>query len=262
MSIRKSFVSGVFYPDSCEEVLHYIRYFNTNLPQELPSATPYALIVPHAGYIYSGHTANIAYALASKRKNIKRVIVIGPSHKVALRGASIALFDTYQTPCAKLAIDLELSTALEQKYDFLNFTPSAHEEHSTEVQMPFIEYHLPEAKVLEIVYGEIDASLLSSLIDALLIDPDNLIVISSDLSHFHSLEEAKRLDDCCVQAIKKMEPLGFSDCEACGLTGIKALVQSAQKRALRAHFLDYRTSFERTKDATRVVGYCSFIFGE
>lgn len=262
MPIRKSFVSGVFYPDACEEVLHYIRYFNTNLPKELPSNAPYALIVPHAGYIYSGHTANIAYALASKRKNINRVIVIGPSHKVPLKGASIALFEAYQTPCANLAIDLELSTALEQKYSFITFTPAAHEEHSTEVQMPFVQYYLPEVKVVEIVYGDIDASILSSLIDELLIDPDNLVVISSDLSHFHSLEEARRLDDCCIQAIKKMVPLGFNECEACGLIGIKALIHSAQKRALRAHFLDYRTSFERTKDATRVVGYSSFIFSE
>lgn len=262
MRIRKSFVAGVFYPDGCEELRHYIDFFNSNLPKELPSATPYALIVPHAGYIYSGHTANIAYALAAKREEIKRVVVLGPSHRVYFKGASIAQFDTYQTPCSELPIDVELSTALEQKYSFLHFLPSAHEEHSTEVQMPFVEHYFPHAKVVEIVYGDIDYGVLSSLIDDLLIEKQTLVVISSDLSHFHPLEEAKRLDNFCVQAIKKLDILGFEECEACGLTGIKALSLSAQKRALSAHFLDYSTSFDRTKDATRVVGYSSFIIGE
>lgn len=262
MSIRKSFVSGVFYPDSCKEVLHYIDYFNATLPEESLSATPRALIVPHAGYIYSGYTANLAYSQASKRKDIKRVIVIGPSHKVAFNGASVALFDTYQTPCSHPCIDLAFSMALEQKYPFIQFISAAHEEHSTEVQMPFIEHYFKEASVVEIVYGDVDTDLLSSLIDELLLDSQNLVVISSDLSHFHSLEEANRLDTYCIQAIKNLALHHFNACEACGLTGIKALVLSAKKHSLTPHFLDYSTSFDRTKDDTRVVGYASFVLGD
>ena len=97
MSIRKAFVRGVFYPQTYEEIEHYIAHFNAAIKEPLPDVTPRALIVPHAGYIYSGYTANLAYVCASKHA-YERIVVIGPSHRVFIEGASIAVYETYETP--------------------------------------------------------------------------------------------------------------------------------------------------------------------
>lgn len=259
MSIRKSAVAGVFYPQSCSEMENYIAHFNNQMPKISINEPPKALIVPHAGYIYSGYTANMAYYLASKRHDIKSIVVIGPSHRVYLKGASIGLFDTYPTPCGMLQIEHDLCQQLQKKHAFLGFTPSAHEEHSTEVQMPFIKYYFPEVKVVEIVYGDITYLELSSLIDGVLQDEHTLVVISTDLSHFHTQEQANTIDALCVNAITHLDVDGLEGCEACGLMGVKAMVQSAKNMGLKPHFLDYRTSYERSKDASSVVGYTSFI---
>ncbi|MDD4504831.1 MAG: AmmeMemoRadiSam system protein B [Sulfurospirillaceae bacterium] len=262
MQVRQSVVSGAFYPNECDEIQHYIAHFNATMPKINVDITARALIVPHAGYIYSGYTANLAYNLtASKRSDIKRVIVIGPSHRVYLEGASIALYDAFQTPCKNITIDLDYSLALKEQYAFLNFIPQAHSEHSTETQMPFIAHYFPQASVVEIVYGKIAHEPLSLLINSLLDDAQNLVVISTDLSHFHTQEVANAKDKYCIEAINHLDIQNLEQCEACGITGVKAMVQSAQKLGLKPHFLDYRTSYERTKDASRVVGYASFILG-
>lgn len=261
MSIRKSTVAGMFYPDECHELKHYIDHFSAQMPPCEEAIVPKALIVPHAGYIYSGYTANLAYFMASKRTDIKRVVVIGPSHRVYLNGASIALFETYQTPCANLEIDVDFAQNLKQKYPFLGFFHEAHEEHSTETQMPLIQHYFPHAKVVEIVYGDIAYDELSILIDEVLCAEQTLVVISTDLSHFHTQEVANKLDMACIDAIKNLNLKAFEGCEACGLTGVKSLVQSAINNGLKPHFLDYHTSYDRTKDASRVVGYTSFILG-
>lgn len=260
---RKAAVAGMFYPDSCSEIKQYIQHFDQGiLPNDL-NVSPKALIVPHAGYIYSGFTANLAYHYAaSQRPDITRVVVIGPSHRVYVSGASVALFEAYHTPCGEMEIDLEFSHALQKKFPFLFFLPQAHEEHSTEVQMPFVRHYFKHAKVVEIVYGDVASEELSVLIDAVLEDEHSLVVISTDLSHFYTEEEANRLDNHCIQAIRHLDLQALGGgCEACGITGVKALVQSAQTLGLKPHFMDYRTSFDRTKDDSRVVGYTSFVFG-
>ena len=259
MSTRNAFVRGVFYPQTCEEIEHYIAHFNAAIKEPLPSVTPRALIVPHAGYIYSGYTANLAYVCASKHA-YERIVVIGPSHRVFIAGASIAVYETYETPCGALDIDVSFSELLRETFPFLSHLPEAHAEHSTETQMPFIQHYFPHTKVIEIVYGKIDIKALSSLIDTLLETPKTLVVISTDLSHFYTQEEAATLDTLCINAIKELSLESFGKSEACGMRGIQAMVMSAKKHDFKAHLLDYRTSFERSRDATRVVGYTSFLF--
>lgn len=259
MSTRNAFVRGVFYPQTCEEIEHYIAHFNATTKEPLPHVTPRALIVPHAGYIYSGYTANLAYVCASKHA-YERIVVIGPSHRVFIEGASIAVYETYETPCGALDIDLRFSELLRETFPFLTHFSEAHAEHSTETQMPFIKHYFPHTKVIEIVYGKIDIKALSSLIDTLLETPKTLVVISTDLSHFYTQEEATTLDTLCINAIKELSLESFGKSEACGMRGIQAMVMSAKKHDFKAHLLDYRTSFERSRDATRVVGYTSFLF--
>lgn len=260
---RKSAVAGMFYPDTCSEIKHYIAHFEAQMQALALDVTPRALIVPHAGYIYSGFTACLAYHYAAlKCQDIKRVAVIGPSHRVYIEGASIGLYEQYHTPCGELNINLDFCHTLQHHFSFLGFHPQAHEEHSTEVQMPFIRHYFKQASVVEIVYGDITHGELSNLIDVLLGEEDTLVVISTDLSHFYTQEEAKKLDKHCIHAIKALDIKALSHgCEACGIAGVKAMVQSALSHNLQAHFLDYRTSFERSKDASRVVGYTSFVVG-
>ncbi|MBN1838841.1 MAG: AmmeMemoRadiSam system protein B [Campylobacterales bacterium] len=263
MKTRKSAVAGMFYPERCHDIKAFITHFESQIKGPTCTIAPKALIVPHAGYIYSGYTANLAYHYtASKRSDIQCVVVIGPSHRVYLEGASIALYDTYHTPCGEISIDLAFSHMLEKQFSFLRFHPTAHEEHSTEVQMPFIRHYFKEAMVVEIVYGDITAKELSDVMDTVLTEENTLLVVSTDLSHFHSEEEANELDNICIQAIQNLDIHALSNgCEACGILGIKALVHVAEKHHLKPHFLDYRTSFAHTKDASRVVGYTSFVLG-
>ena len=260
MNIRKSVVSGSFYPDKKEELLKYINQFNSFKTNNETFEDIKAIIVPHAGYIYSGFTANLAYKLASNKK-IKRVIVIGPSHRVYLKGASVALYDEYETPLGNLKIDKEFSQNLIDKYDFLDFNVECEFEHSTETQAPFIKHYFENVQLVEIVYGEINYEDLSKVIDEVLVDSDNFVVISTDLSHFYTFEEAQKLDNICLEAIDKKDLKMFDYCEACGKEGIKAIIDWAIKNDFDTKVLNYCTSADVTKDKSRVVGYTTALIG-
>jgi len=261
-SIRKSVVSGNFYPHKKEEILKYIEDFNSFKTDVETFENIKAIIVPHAGYIYSGFTANLAYQLvSSSKKDIKRVVVLGPSHRVYLKGASVALYDEYETPFGNLKIDKEFSKNLIDKYDFLEFNVECEFEHSTETQAPFIKHYLKNVKLIEIVYGEIDYEELSKVINEVLADADNFVVISTDLSHFYTLKEAQKLDNICLEAIDKKDLKLFDYCEACGKVGIKAVINWAIKNNYDTKVLNYCTSADVTKDESRVVGYTSALIG-
>jgi AmmeMemoRadiSam system protein B len=260
MNIRKSVVSGSFYPDKKEELLKYINQFNSFKTNNETFEDIKAIIVPHAGYIYSGFTANLAYKLASKKK-IKRVIVIGPSHRVYLKGASVAIYDEYETPLGNLKIDKKFSQNLIDKYDFLDFNVECEFEHSTETQAPFIKHYFENVQLVEIIYGEINYEDLSKVIDEVLSHSDNFVVISTDLSHFYTLEEAQKLDNICLEAIDKKDLKMFDYCEACGKVGVKAIIAWAIKNDFDTKILNYCTSADVTKDKSRVVGYTTALIG-
>jgi len=220
---------------------------------------PRAIISPHAGYVYSGFTANVAHRVLANSKP-KRVVVIGPSHRVYLRGMSGSFFDTFETPCGDLVIDRAYLDHLASLFD-IDFVPEAHGEHSTETQMPFIHHYLPGAKVVEIVYGEIDPLYLAKMCETILQDPSNGIVISTDLSHYYPLDRAKQLDSICLEAVHNLDPaLLHRGCEACGKIGMEAIIVAAKAVGLRPVILDYRTSADASGDTSAVVGYMSAAF--
>ena len=261
-SIRKSVVSGSFYPHKKEEILEYINYFNNFETNVETFEDIKAIIVPHAGYIYSGFPANLAYKLvSSSKKDIKRVVVFGPSHRVYLKGASVALYDEYETPLGNLKIDKKFSQNLIDKYDFLDFNIECEFEHSTETQAPFIKHYFENVQLAEIIYGEIDYEDLSKVIDEVLANSDNFVVISTDLSHFYTLKEAQKLDNICIEAINKKDLKLFDYCEACGKVGVKAVINWAIKNDFDTKVLNYCTSADVTKDESRVVGYTSALIG-
>ncbi len=252
MSIRTMSVAGTFYSKSCKKIKAQIEKFNQKQSPK-PKFKPKAIISPHAGYVYSGFTANAAYRLINKKK-FKRVVVLGPSHHKPYKGASIALYDQYATPCGNLNMDKKYSQYLIEKYDFLSFSDTLHHEHSTETQMPFIKHYFPNVDVVEIVYGDIGYEKLALIIKEILDDKNTFLVVSTDLSHFYKLQDATKLDSLCIKGVKNLD-IGLleSGCEACGLTGVKALVSVASQ----SQVIDYTTSYDVSGDKRRVVGYLS-----
>ncbi len=255
---------GQFYPSDPKEIIKMFEHYNKILDEHMKDKSilnlkPRAIVVPHAGYVYSAFTANIAMRLL-RNSHPKRVIIIGPSHRVYLKGSSVSDYDQFESPLGNVPIDKELVAELKERFG-LSFIPDAHHEHSTEVQVPFIKYYLPEAKILEIVYGDEDPAHLAQVIDYLLNDPDNAVVISTDLSHYYDLEKANLLDSYCLQAVKKLDPSYLQKgCEACGKLGLEAMILDAKKRGLKPVLLDYRTSADASGDKSQVVGYMSAAF--
>lgn len=265
MSIRTMSVAGSFYPATSDEIIQMIDHFNTILeshPEALKkfdTLSGSAVIVPHAGWIYSGFTANIAYRVLSNNTP-KTIVVIGPSHRVGFEGVSISDMETYQTPLGNLEIDHKLVKDLMQNLD-ISYFPQAHHEHSTEVQMPFIKHYFPESKIIELVYAYAESAQIVPIIEYVLNLPDTAIVISTDLSHYYSLEKAKQLDSICLEAIRteNIQELHHG-CEACGMIGVEAMLSVAKEKKMEAVLLDYRTSADASGDSARVVGYASAMF--
>jgi AmmeMemoRadiSam system radical SAM enzyme/AmmeMemoRadiSam system protein B len=260
---RQMSVAGTFYSASCEEIKKQFTHFSNLLKQSdfkyEEKSVPRAIIVPHAGYSYSGFTANVAYRVVKSEK-IKRVLLIGPSHKVAFQGTSVALFDKYKTPCGDINIDTNYSQNLIKNFESISFNEKAHQEHSTETQAPFIKEYFPNASIVELVYGDEEFQNISKIIDAAIKDNTTFVVISTDLSHFYTKVEAQKRDNICLEALGKLDVnIWNKGCEACGRVGVKAMIVSANRFKFKSKLLDYRTSADVTKDLSRVVGYTSCI---
>jgi AmmeMemoRadiSam system protein B len=258
---REMSVAGSFYPAESSEIKRYFDHFTKLYDEQfqLPNIHSRAVIVPHAGYIYSGYTANVAYRIL-RRSKLHTLVIIGPSHRVGFHGTSLCEFESYTTPFGDLPSAKELAFQLKQNFS-LQCLQDAHHEHSTEVQFPYVKYYMKDVKILEIVYGEIDPKELSKIIDFILEKEQTGIIISTDLSHFHTLQEANKLDAICADALKTLNIQElYRGCEACGKTGVEAMMQSAKRKGLHVELLDYRTSADTTQDAQSVVGYLSACF--
>lgn len=265
MKTRMMSVAGSFYPSKPDEIKLMIDRFNTILESHRDLLGQYsalrgnALIVPHAGWIYSGFTANIAYRLLGLN-NLATLVVIGPSHRVGFEGMSIAETEVYQTPLGDILIDSTLTQKLIKTFS-LPYLPNAHHEHSTEVQMPFIKHYLPHASVVEVVYSHTSPSHIEPIISYCLQQPSTAVIISTDLSHYYSLENAKRLDSICLESIKNNNVAQLHEgCEACGIIGVEAMLNVARSQKLKSTIVDYRTSADASGDSDRVVGYASVVF--
>ena len=249
-------VAGAFYPDSSVEILSMFEYFNDIVSKQftnsLYSKNVKALIVPHAGYVYSGFSANLAYR--NIKSAPKRVVVIGPSHRVAFSGVSMKEYGSYETPFGEIASDKEYMKFLKSKFEFEDLEI---EEHSTEVQFPFVKHYFPNATLIELIYGQ--NAELEEIIETVLNTKDTLLLISTDLSHFHNQKKANELDNFCVKGIEDLNIELLKQGEACGIQGVISLVQVSKKLGLHVKSIDYRTSGDITGDMDSVVGYYSAI---
>lgn len=266
MSTRKMAVAGQFYPADYKDIQEMFKHYNEILDKSLTDTSlldisPRAVIVPHAGYVYSGFTANVAFRML-KNSASKHVAVIGPSHRVYLQGTSVCEYDNFETPMGLMQVDKNLADILMDKFD-LYFQPDAHHEHSTEVQMPFIKTYLGNTSVVELVYGDENPKKLAEVIGFLLQDHETTVVISTDLSHYYDIRQANSLDNICLKAVDELDPsILHKGCEACGIIGVEAMLIAAKRLGLKSVLLDYRTSADASGDKSQVVGYMSAAFVE
>ncbi|MDQ1264711.1 MAG: hypothetical protein QG559_1712 [Campylobacterota bacterium] len=258
---RKMSVAGSFYPARSSEIERYFEHFSAIYDEEgkLPNIKSRAVIVPHAGYVYSGYSANVAYRVL-QNSGCKRFVVIGPSHRVGFDGISLCDFSSYETPFGDIDTDVESARKLKERFS-LCCHADAHAEHSTEVQFPFLKYYIDDVSIVELVYSFSKSNEIAKIIDFILEQKDVGVVISTDLSHFYTLSNAVRLDNICIEAIEKLDVQKLhGGCEACGILGVEAMLFSAKKASLKPYILDYRTSADASGDTDRVVGYVSVAF--
>jgi len=260
--IRKAGNSGKFYPQNANEIEQMITTWNSILDEQVEEKgvfdiKPKAIVSPHAGYVYSGFTANYAHRVLGSRRP-KRVIVVGPSHHMYFRYISAGYFDAYETPFGLLKGDTEYLKELSQYFNF-TFEEEAHYlEHSTETQFPFLKYYNPDVKIIELIYGNTDYLDLADVFEYILRDKDNAIVISTDLSHFHRQQIANEKDSHCLVAFEyKNIEMALEKCEACGKLGLTGIIKTSGDLYLNTKVLDYRTSGDITGDNSAVVGYMS-----
>ena len=262
-TIRPAIVAGLFYPASSHALLTKIKYDLDSVtpPANLPR--PKALIVPHAGYIYSGPIAASAYALlVPYRQQIKRVILIGPSHHVAFNGLALSSADYFNTPLGQIAVDKEAQTKISTIEGVGILEQAYTEEHSLEVQLPFLQSVLNDFKIVPIVAGNASPQIVDKVIETLWGGPETLIIISSDLSHYHDYNTAQQLDNTTSQAIVSLDIDAIDSQHACGCIGIRGLLSFAQHHPLDTRILDVRNSGDTAGDKDRVVGYGAYLFSE
>lgn len=262
-SVRRPAVAGLFYPGEARVLAEMVDGFLAEGRAALAAAggrfrTPKALVAPHAGYVYSGAMAGRAYAtLTDARHTISRVVLLGPVHRVPVRGLALPGADALATPLGEIEVDAAAAEAL----DHVVTRPDVHAaEHSLEVQLPFLQRALGEFTVVPLAVGSASAEEVAGVLDALWGGDETLIVVSTDLSHYHTYRAAQRWDAQTVAAVLDGgEELAHD--QACGATPLNGLLAAAPRHGLEPVLLGACNSGDTAGDKGRVVGYASFAFG-
>ncbi|HBC56438.1 MAG TPA: AmmeMemoRadiSam system protein B [Gammaproteobacteria bacterium] len=258
-SFRAPAVAGTFYPAHPQELKQMVDGFLDEVAIHTHSS-PKALIVPHAGYIYSGPIAATAYAqLASMRDKINRVIVLGPAHRVAFHGLAVPSVASFNMAFGQIPVDQSTIEKLVQLPQ-VSVMDEAHQlEHSLEVQLPFLDTVLDHFTLVPIVVGEASAQQVAEVIESCWGGEETLIVVSSDLSHYEQYETAKKIDRETCQQIEALEWQALTYSSACGCQAICGLLLIAQRLNLSIKLIDLRSSGDTAGDHHRVVGYGAFV---
>ncbi len=258
--VRRPVAAGSFYPGDADELAGVVDDLLAAAATEDVRAA--ALVVPHAGYIYSGPVAASAYAtLRTIASSISKVVILGPAHFVLQRGTAVPGVDAWTTPLGEVAIDAELRENALACGAAVDDAPHA-PEHSLEVQLPFLQRLLgPELGVLPIAVGMTSPTEVADLIEAFWGRPRTLVVISTDLSHYHEQETARRLDRRTADAVLARDPSSIGPEDACGAYALRGLAEHARQNDLEVRLLDLRTSGDTAGDPSSVVGYGAFALG-
>ena len=259
-AVRPPAVAGLFYPADPIQLTHDVQKLLAEVqPHEL---IPKALIVPHAGFIYSGPIAATAYAtLIPVATRIRRVVLLGPTHRVAVRGLALPGVDAFDTPLGRIMLDKNAAQLIAHLPQVTVNALAHAQEHSLEVQLPFLQSVLSDFTLLPLAVGMATPDEVAEVLEAVWGGDETLIVISSDLSHFLTYSAAQSIDKATVDNILMLrQPIDHE--QACGGTPINGLMIAAQQHHLTPHLLDLRNSGDTAGTKDRVVGYASFAFTE
>ena len=260
--VREAAVAGAFYPEQSQilstEVAHFLAHARTQLGTA--QACPKALIVPHAGYVYSGATAALAYAqLEAGRDTIRRVVLLGPVHRVAVQGLALPDADFFATPLGDVALDRAAIDTLRAFPQVVTSAVAHAGDHALEVQLPFLQMMLGDFKLVPLLVGNATAPKVAQVLEELWGGPETLIVISSDLSHYLPYRIAQSIDHETVHTILDLND-SLTPEEACGAMPINGLIMAAKCHGLKPTLLGACNSGDTAGDKHRVVGYASIAF--
>lgn len=257
MKIRQAAVAGKFYTDNKEELLKQLDFFEESALHDYKCSSR-AIIVPHAGYVYSGQLAYCGFQYLDK--NVKNVFIIAPPHYVVVESASISSYDAWETPLGEIKLNKEINEELNQRFGCAFQDDAFADEHSVEVQIPFIQKMLPHVKIVPILATKID--IVEKIIANFWSNPENAFVISSDLSHFLTSAEARKLDSITAETIETKNIEKFTTNQACGACGISGLMSFARRKNYSLILVGMYNSGDITGDTSRVVGYGSWFLYE
>ncbi len=258
-SVRNPAVAGQFYPNDPRELRAMVRDYLNAAPAA--GAVPKAIIAPHAGYVYSGPVAASVYArLKPAHGVITHVVLLGPAHRVGFRGLALSSADYFLTPLGRIAVDQEAVKKI-SGLPQVGVMDAAHaQEHSLEVHLPFLQEVLDEFSLAPIVVGDAAPAEVGEALDLLWGGPETLIVISSDLSHFHEYATAQKLDNATSRAIEQLRLEDIDYDHACGCNPVNGLLYVARRMGLKAKTIDLRNSGDTAGSRDCVVGYGAYTF--
>lgn len=258
--MRPPAVAGTFYPGDPTVLASTVDGLIASRSGD-DGPPPKALVVPHAGYVYSGPIAASAYArLVQARDRIRRVVLMGPAHRVPFEGLALPEANAFETPLGVLPVDVEARDSVRGLAGVILSDEAHRDEHSLEVQLPFLQRVLGDVSLVPFAVGDVSADTVARVLDALWGDDETLILISSDLSHYLSYDVAQSADARTAERIVGRRVLEHH--QACGATPLNGLLLEARRRNLKSEVLDLRNSGDTAGPRGRVVGYGAFAFHE
>lgn len=260
-TVRMPAVAGMFYPDDKQELATMVRGYLDAVQPGPEAEPPKAIIAPHAGYPYSGPVAASVYRrLRPLAQTVTRVVLLGPSHRVGFYGLAASGADFFRTPLGDVPIDKDAVTEA-CRLRQVQVLDQAHQlEHSLEVQLPFLQELLESFRLVPLVVGDASPEEVGEVLELLWDGPETLIVISSDLSHYHDYETARRMDRATSDAIEALRPEAIGHDSACGRNPVNGLLYVAGKHHLQARTVDLRSSGDTAGPRDAVVGYGAYLF--
>jgi MEMO1 family protein len=263
MTIRYPAVAGMFYPNDADELRAMLENFFEAAKQYANLPVPKAIIAPHAGYIYSGQIAAAAYACLQKvRQQISRVVILAPAHRYPVDGIAATQFDYFVTPLGKVNVDHVSADKLIANSQANIIENAFNAEHAIEVQIPFLQMMLKDFSIIPLLIGVADAPQVAAVLRELWGGDETLIVVSSDLSHYHAYKRAQEMDRNTANAILQLNPGALDDDNACGVFAVRGLLQIALEKKLRPVLIDLCNSGDTAGSKDQVVGYGAFHFLE
>jgi len=258
--VRPAAVAGMFYPGEASALASEVDAMLAEATRAHHDAVPpKALIVPHAGYVYSGAVAASAYArLAAARETIRRVVLLGPVHRVPVSGLALPGVDAFESPLGRVALDAEAIAALARLPQVVVSREAHAREHSLEVHLPFLQRTLTAFTLVPLAVGDATREQVAEVLDALWGGPETLIVVSSDLSHYLDHATARTLDAETARMVIDLRS-DIDHRHACGGTPVNGLLYTAHRRGLQAQLVDLRNSGDTAGGKERVVGYGAFV---